>query len=70
MLHGKHSFCTKFACIIKVRYFSSSSLFQQLSLKFPFMCIYYVVNFPLIIFFNFSCLTLLGLIVVFFISLI
>nr|XP_012575514.1 uncharacterized protein LOC105851179 [Cicer arietinum] len=21
MLHGKHSFCTKFACIIKVRYF-------------------------------------------------
>jgi len=73
MLHGKHSFCTKFACIIKVRSFSSSSLLYQLSLNFPFMCVYYVVNFPLLIyFFNFRVwlFNLLGLIIVFLISLI
>lgn len=40
MLHGKHSFCTKFACIIKVRYVFHPFFFC--SLNCPFMCFYFV----------------------------
>lgn len=46
MLHGKHSFCTKFACIIKVRSFFPSFFFLYLSLNFPLICRVCVVKFP------------------------
>lgn len=43
MLHGKHSFCTKFACIIKVRSFFPSFFFLYLSLNFPLICHVFVL---------------------------